>query len=135
MAAIGRFFLWRWAILNLNVKVGDIPCLLFSDNIEDCELGAYRLPQNLSLPTLSTYIIDALIKPSLFIRPPSRVFKLTERQLHILERTLAGDSISRIADRLAIGKGAVFASRTALIQKMGLRNRLELMSLAGKFFE
>ncbi|EGL9556633.1 hypothetical protein IMA99_004163 [Salmonella enterica] len=47
---------------------------------------------------------------------------------------MAGDSVYEIAAALAVTRQSVFASRSALIEKLGLRNRLELMSLTMEDF-
>lgn len=54
---------------------------------------------------------------------------LSSRQKEILECTLAGKSISEIAEAMSIQPGVVFSHRSALIQKLGFRNRIELFLL------
>ncbi|HDC1420168.1 TPA: hypothetical protein O7U53_004134 [Salmonella enterica] len=128
--ASGRIFLWRWALWRPVSQTGMIPCLLLCDKHESIITGAYPLSRQLSLPTLSAQLLVILNHPAFYVRTCSRVRPLTTMQRVVLEATIAGESVSVTAARLGVADRSVFACRTALIQKLGLRNRMELMCLS-----
>ncbi|EIM9326228.1 hypothetical protein LN825_003959 [Salmonella enterica] len=54
---------------------------------------------------------------------------LSPLQEEILAGTLAGETVVDMAKRLNITPRGVFSGRTALMNKLGLKNRLSLMAL------
>lgn len=56
--------------------------------------------------------------------------RLSDRELAIMHRLVDGDTINAIAEALAISAKTVSTHKTRLLQKMGLRNRTELVRYA-----
>ncbi|EAA1210244.1 hypothetical protein JRK18_003821 [Salmonella enterica] len=127
--ASGRLFLWRWALWRPVSQTGITPCLLLCDKQESNVTGAYPLSRQLSLPTLSAQLLAILNYPAFYVRTCSRVRPLTAIQRVVLEATITGERVSVTAARLGVTERSVFSCRTALIHKIGLRNRMELMCL------
>lgn len=61
-------------------------------------------------------------------RPPHE--RLSDRELAIMELLVGGESANDIAVRLAISAKTVSTHKTRLLQKMGLKNRTELVRYA-----
>jgi len=82
-------------------------------------------------------IMTATIKNAEYHKTPHAGKKkcLTRKQKIVLAGTLAGCRVNEIAELLHIKPGVVFFHRQALIAKLGLRNRLELMLLKSEDFE
>lgn len=56
--------------------------------------------------------------------------RLSDRELAIMHRLVGGDTVNAIAETLAISAKTVSTHKTRLLQKMGLRNRTELVRYA-----
>lgn len=56
--------------------------------------------------------------------------RLSDRELAIMHRLVGGDTVNAIAKTLAISAKTVSTHKTRLLQKMGLRNRTELVRYA-----
>ncbi|HFW4533975.1 TPA: LuxR C-terminal-related transcriptional regulator [Salmonella enterica subsp. enterica serovar Chester] len=137
-AARGQVFLWRLEVLrSRGMSVGSLLCLLDGERERWASslLGYRWLPLDEGVGVMQTIIFSVLNSPkgdaSL---PVVRNCRLSWRQQYILDATLAGLSVRLISEALNISESAVFSARTALMKKMGLNNRLELMSLAGSGF-
>ncbi|HCR3451221.1 TPA: hypothetical protein ON570_004907 [Citrobacter werkmanii] len=126
-----RLFLWRWMLWRPASQTEATPCLMLCDIGEGSVTGTYPLSRKMSLPALSAVLSGILRCPRSYVRSSSRTRPLTAFQRDVLEATMAGVSVQATAVKLGVRTGAVFASRTALIQKLGLRNRMELMCLNG----
>jgi DNA-binding NarL/FixJ family response regulator len=61
-------------------------------------------------------------------RPPHE--RLSDRELAIMELLVRGESVTDIAAQLSISVKTVSTHKTRLLQKMGLRNRTELVRYA-----
>ncbi|EDX5597966.1 helix-turn-helix transcriptional regulator [Salmonella enterica subsp. enterica serovar Saintpaul] len=97
-------------------------------------LAGYRwLPCDGDMVNVRETLLDILNTPGSAVLPRVNLnrCRLSSRQQHILDETLAGRSVRDIAAHLEISERAVFSARAALIMKIGLNNRMELMSLAG----
>jgi DNA-binding NarL/FixJ family response regulator len=68
-------------------------------------------------------------------RPPHE--RLSDRELSIMQLLVHGDAVNDIAETLAISAKTVSTHKTRLLQKMGLRNRTELVryAITHKLFE
>ncbi|EAX4124286.1 helix-turn-helix transcriptional regulator [Salmonella enterica subsp. enterica serovar Rubislaw] len=134
-AARGRFFLWRLEVLRMQgVRTGPLLCLLDGDRGRwNTQLAGYRwLPSGEGLSAVQKILPGLLNSPKMMAPlPVIRNCRLSRRQQYILRETLAGGTVKAMAEELEISELAVFSARTALMTKMGLNNRLELMSLAG----
>ncbi|EHY0218379.1 hypothetical protein RJK31_004431 [Salmonella enterica] len=124
-----RLFLWRWALCRPASQTGAIPCLLLCDKQEGWVTGVHLLSRQQPLPTLSAQLSVVLNHPAFYVRSGSRARALTSIQLVVLEATMRGEPVQVTAARLGVPSRSVFACRTALIHKLGLRNRIELMCL------
>ncbi|HCM1965154.1 TPA: hypothetical protein N3A49_004738 [Salmonella enterica subsp. salamae serovar 56:l,v:z39] len=127
-----RLFLWRWSLWRPSVQTQVIPCLLLCDNDEGHLTGVYPLFRQLSLSTLSAQLSVVLNHPTFYVRGCSWARPLTALQRLVLEATMCGEPVPATATRLGLPPRAVFTTRAALVQKLGLRNRMELMCLNGE---
>ncbi|WP_080095930.1 helix-turn-helix transcriptional regulator [Salmonella enterica] len=135
-AARGRVFLWRLEMLRLQKQFPvTLSCLLDGDRERwSVLLAGYRwLPCDGDMVNVRETLLDILNTPGSAVLPRVNLnrCRLSSRQQHILDETLAGRSVRDIAAHLEISERAVFSARAALIMKIGLNNRMELMSLAG----
>lgn len=129
-SAKGRVFLWRLDIMRMQGRLsGPVHCVLTGDREKwhSC-VPAYRWLPKENGPATQDILLRTLLSPG-WSSVPARPRHLTHRQECILEATLAGNTVQEIAEKLNLAEKAVFASRSALIERMGLNNRMELMSL------
>ncbi|HGB4478638.1 TPA: LuxR C-terminal-related transcriptional regulator [Salmonella enterica] len=131
----GRIFLWRRALQQMAGISDHALCLVLSDETPENYRAACRLHWPLPLPSLTTLLIRALEHPYLFVSREAETRTLTPMQKEILDATLAGESVRATAARLVVNPRKVFSSRAALIRKLGLRNRMELMCLNRRSLE
>lgn len=125
-----RLFLWRWALLRPVSLVGTTPCILLSGTHEGGVAGMYSLSRHLPLWALSSQLSLVLNHPFNYVWTCSRIRPLTAMQRVVLEATMRGEPVSVTAMHMGVEARSVFACRTALIRKLGLRNRMELMCLS-----
>ncbi|ECO1040173.1 helix-turn-helix transcriptional regulator [Salmonella enterica subsp. enterica serovar Newport] len=133
--ARSRVFLWRWLGLCTRGLTEAMPWLLLEN---DRGKGRHHsLTSRQSVTQLVAKISEVLLHPERRCSCPGAEYRggLSDLQSEILNRTLAGDSVYEIAAALAVTRQSVFASRSALIEKLGLRNRMELMSLTMEDFQ
>ncbi|EDT6782710.1 hypothetical protein AC861_004643 [Salmonella enterica subsp. enterica] len=125
----GRIFLWRRALQQVAGMPDHTPCLVLSDETHEKYRVARWLHWPQPLPSLTTLLIRALEHPDLFVCRQAEARPLTPMQKEILDATLAGESVRVTAARLFVQPQTVFSCRAALIRKLGLRNRIDLMCL------
>ena len=132
-AARGLFFLWQLEVLrSRGMSVGSLLCLLDGDRERWASPRAgYRwIPSGEGVSAVQKTLLGVLNSPKMEASlPVVRNRRLSWRQQYILDATLAGLSVQFISEALNISGLAVFAARTALMMKIGLNNRLALMSL------
>lgn len=131
----GRIFLWRRALQQMAGLSDHALCLVLSDETSEKYRAAWRLHWPLPLPSLTSLLIRALEHPDLFVSRQAEARTLTPMQKEILDATLAGESVRATAARLVVNPRTVFSCRAALIRKLGLRNRMELMCLNRRSLE
>lgn len=129
-AGAGWMFLWRLSVLRSQGAIpGRLSCLLMGDRKRwDDPAGGYDWLPCRDVLSVRETLLRILEWPERPVRLP---LPLSPRQREILDGTLAKKTVSQIARELGVTDRAVFASRRALMTKMGLRNRMELMGLAG----
>ena len=93
--------------------------LLFLDALRQVASGGVYLPADLA-------------RKIAFARPGELLSQLSDRELEILRLLAAGETMAVIADRLGISYKTVANNCTALKQKLGARNAMDLMRLAIK---
>ncbi|EEA2717972.1 hypothetical protein DB217_17290 [Salmonella enterica subsp. enterica serovar Chester] len=122
VAALAKGFLWRRALLQPG-----LPCVLLS-NEKTVEYLA--LPENLSVEMLREILSDILAYPAKAQKQVIRNahYALSPLQANILSGTLAGKSVGEIAESLSMSERSILAGRTALMSKLGLKNRLGLIA-------
>lgn len=131
-SAKGRVFLWRLGIMRIQGRLsGPIHCVLTGDRERwhSC-VPAYRWLPKENGPATQDILLRALMTPG-WSYVPVRPRHLTLRQACILEATLAGCTVQEIAEKLNLTERAVFSARSAMISRIGLNNRIELMGLMG----
>ncbi|HAG3364620.1 TPA: response regulator transcription factor [Salmonella enterica] len=131
-SAKGRVFLWRLDIMRMQGRLsGPIHCVLTGDREKwhSC-VPAYRWLPKESGPATQDILFRALMSPG-WSTVPARPRHLTHRQECILKDTLAGNTVQEIAEKLNLTERAVFSARSAMISRIGLNNRIELMGLTG----
>ncbi|ECE5745836.1 hypothetical protein DK749_24940 [Salmonella enterica subsp. salamae] len=130
-ASRASLFLWRMTCLQSEGRMPDISVLLLSDRTG----GRYpRLSERLSPESLRYALTTAVTQPG-----NTRIFRPGQCHLSVLQRkillaSLAGLEVDEMARTLNVSRRGVLAGRSALIQKLGLRNRLELMGLMAADF-
>ncbi|ECZ0740558.1 TPA: hypothetical protein G8O00_000951 [Salmonella enterica] len=134
VAARGKVFLWRWA--SIGGRHRNFPVLMYSDIGQGMAVyGAYSLSEQLSVSGLRAAILNAFKWPERFRRTAcGGVPELSVRQHQVLFATLAGLSVRTTARMLDVHERLVLSTRTAVIDKLGLKNRVVLMSLNLKDF-
>lgn len=136
VAARGKVFLWRWATLGGRQR--DFPVLMYSDIGQGQGLDVYgvcSLSEQLPVSGLRAAILNAFKWPERFRRKARGVVpELSVRQHQVLFATLAGLSVPTTARMLDANERLVLSTRTAVIDKLGLKNRVVLMSLKLKDF-
>ncbi|EBY2617314.1 DNA-binding response regulator [Salmonella enterica subsp. enterica serovar Newport] len=133
-SAKGRVFLWRLDIMRMQGRLsGPVHCVLIGDREKwhSCVPAHRWLPKE-NGPAMQDILLRTLLSPG-WSSVPARPRYLTYRQECILEATLAGNTVQEIAEKLNLTERAVFASRSALIERMGLNNRMELMALCKSY--
>ncbi|CAD6107169.1 helix-turn-helix transcriptional regulator [Escherichia coli] len=135
-AVVGRVFLWRLGVLrSQGVIPGRLSCLLVGRRERwDDPAGGYDWLHSGDVQSVRKALLRVLECPECaerVRRPEQLTLPLSPRQQAILEGTLAKKRVSQIARELGVTDRAILASRRALMMKMGLRNRMELMGLAG----
>lgn len=130
-SARGSLFLWRLMCLQSTGYLKGIPVLLLNDNPG----GRYpSVSGHMSIDALC-HTLTTSVTQSGYVRVfQPRQCRLSVLQKKILDASLAGGSVEEIARKLNISQREVFSGRTALLGKLGLRNRLELMSLVAEDF-
>lgn len=133
--AHSRVFIWRWVALRSQGLIEAMPCVLLEEVRRGTSTQILSSRQPLSL--LKARVSNVLSHPDNYDYLSNRRWgqELSERQLAVLYRTLSGDSVRMIAQGLSVTQQSVFASRSALIEKLGLRNRMELLSLTEADFQ
>ncbi|EBF0843295.1 hypothetical protein LN994_003991 [Salmonella enterica] len=131
-AARASLFLWRLMCLQAAGYLVDLPVLLLSD----MPGGSYpQLSERTPPERLRHTLTEAVTRPgNLPGMNRSRHCELSALQQKILMASLAGLSVEEMALALNISRRGVFTGRTALMNKLGLRNRLGLMSLVAADF-
>lgn len=130
-ASRASLFLWRLMCLQSTGQFPNISVLLLSDRTG----GRYpRLSERLSPDRLRYALTTAISQPG-----NARIFQPRQCHLSVLQRkilmaSLAGLQVDEMARELNISRRGVFAGRTALLHKLGLRNRLELVGLMAADF-
>ncbi|EBR0846212.1 helix-turn-helix domain-containing protein [Salmonella enterica] len=133
-AARSMVFLWRW--VKAAGKGNRLPVLLMSDIRQYLSLyGACSLAEHLPVSGLRAAVLDAFQRTGNAGVPAVKVSpSLSKRQYQVLLATLAGVSVPDTARMLDISESMVFSARSGVIDKLGLRNRVVLMSLSLKDF-
>ncbi|EBL9938825.1 hypothetical protein DO481_22370 [Salmonella enterica] len=131
-AVAGRVFLWRLSVLrSLGAIPGRLSCLLVGDRERwDDPSGGYDWLPCRNVLSVRETLLRVLEWPER-AGPVRLVLPLTSRQRAILEGTLARKTVSQMARELGVTDRVILASRRALMTKMGLRNRMELMGVTG----
>lgn len=131
IASRASLFLWKLIRLKSTGQFLDISVLLLSDRVR----GKYsRLSEHLSPERLSYALTMAVTQPGNALIFQPRQCHLSPLQQKILVASLAGLQVDEMAKVLNISQRGVFAGRNALLNKLGLRNRLELMGLMATDF-
>ncbi|WP_079964701.1 helix-turn-helix transcriptional regulator [Salmonella enterica] len=125
----GRVFLWRRALHQMAGISDHALCLVLSDKTPEKYRADWRLHWPQPVTSLASLLIRALKHPDWFVSHQAEAWMLTPIQKEILDATLAGESVRATAARLFVNPQKVFSCRAALIRKLGLRNRMELMCL------
>ncbi|EAR9301928.1 hypothetical protein KG902_004021 [Salmonella enterica] len=133
VAARAEMYLWRQELLQLSGDIPILPCVILGDPRGK---GGYRsLPEQTPVEVLRDVLTEVLLHPDKSVKLrrialQSRVCRvLSPLQEEILAGTLAGETVVDMAKRLNITPRGVFSGRTALMNKLGLKNRLSLMAL------
>lgn len=132
VAAQASLFLWQ--LMNLQAA-GHLPgvfCLLLSD-LPDKKFSC--LKESLSAASLRDRLLEAVARPGKHSLNGQRRCELSALQKKILVASLAGASVDEMARMLNISKRGVFAGRSALMHKLGVKNRLGLMGLSDRDFQ
>ncbi|EMX8376850.1 helix-turn-helix transcriptional regulator [Salmonella enterica] len=135
-AVAGRVFLWRLGVLRSQGAIpGRLSCLLVGDRErwDDLSGGYDWLPCRdvLSVREMLLRVLEWPVRAGCVPWPVRLVLPLSPRQQAILDGILSRKTVSQIARELGVTDRAILASRRALMTKMGLRNRMDLMGLAG----
>lgn len=125
-----RAVVWRLEYLMRTGTIPWVPCALLTQNMQ-IELGkkTFSLTQSWLHEELEILLSGVLSTPECYYPEVSVSQYLTAQQSVLLKELLAGQDVKGIAAALHLSPRAVFAGRGALIRKLGLRNRLELMCL------
>ncbi|EBL5818847.1 hypothetical protein AHX68_21370 [Salmonella enterica subsp. enterica serovar Muenchen] len=130
VAALAEMYLWRQELLQISGRMPLLPCVLLSDRIRK----EYRaLAEHTEAMALRDMLGEILAHPEKAMRqvPLQRAGReLSPLQAKILAGTLAGESVVEMAGRLDMPPRGIFAGRAALMNKLGLKNRLGLMALS-----
>ncbi|EBG4357929.1 helix-turn-helix transcriptional regulator [Salmonella enterica subsp. enterica] len=127
---------WRLEHLMRTNALPRIPVFHITGDMRILIAGCYY---NLTRSHLSCELVsiinEVMANSSSYENSIPEKISLTCRQKTILHATLAGMDVGEIAELLCISPGVVFSHRKTLIEKLGLRNRLELMLLKTEDFE
>ncbi|EHQ9355013.1 hypothetical protein KTK71_004515 [Salmonella enterica] len=130
VAALAKCFLWRLGLLEISGKMPLLPCVLLSNE----RIAEFReIPEFISVEILRDVLSEILTYPKKGMRKQTLKKTrcvLSPLQDKILSETLAGKTVEEIAVSLNVSPRAVFAGRTALMNKLGLKNRMALMALS-----
>jgi DNA-binding NarL/FixJ family response regulator len=80
-------------------------------------------------PTVTRRLLDRFAS-TLDVHPPPRLDSLTEREREILKLVAEGLSNSEIAERLVVGESTVKTHVSAVLRKLGLRDRVQAVIAA-----
>ena len=88
----------------------------------------------LSVDLSGDEIIDIIKKvhSNNYTPTPSRVHKLSSRQIHILWQIVSGYSINEIAEKMSLSIKTVNTHKIRAYAKLGIKNNLEAVQLFGK---
>ncbi|EAM8731808.1 hypothetical protein B0T92_20640 [Salmonella enterica] len=130
-SARGSIFLWQLMCLQSTGDLKGMPVLLLNDTPG----GRYpKISGHMSVDALCHTLTTSVTQPGYVRVFQPRQCRLSVMQKKILEASLAGGTVEVIARQLNISQRGVFSGRAALLGKLGLRNRLELMSLVAEDF-
>lgn len=144
-AARGMLFWRRLALIqtdpNSGSRLKQIPCLLWGDHRgRTLPVRTEWLPASLSSAQLAASLQKVLRVPSIYVfcNNPARLrqqLQLSEQQEAVMASCLSGETTQDAAKRLGLSVHVVHCSRRSLLQRLGLKNRLELISLVGNHIE
>lgn len=129
MAARAEMFLWRQELLQLSGDMAVLPCVILG---KSGGKKYHSLPEQMPVEMLRDALTEMLIHPDKLIRKASLkkgCCVLSPLQKQILAGTQAGETVAEMAERLNMSPRSIFSGRTALMNKLGLKNRLGLIAL------
>ncbi|EDD5390507.1 hypothetical protein BSW63_22905 [Salmonella enterica subsp. enterica serovar Enteritidis] len=127
--ARAELFLWKKELLQHKGVIPQIPCLILGD----CWKHGYQvISEYLTMERIQKKLSEILAHPETAMsnRPLKKTsYRLSPLQEEILSGMREGKTVAEIAEKLNVSSGCVFSGRASLISKLGLKNRLGLMSL------
>ncbi|ECK3336750.1 helix-turn-helix transcriptional regulator [Salmonella enterica] len=141
-AARGMLFWRQMELMRLEpagaVFLRDVPCVLLGERSgRVLPEGSLWLSPAIPPAQLGVYLQQILRNAYLMV-PECRnrnQLHLSQQQRAVMAACMSGEAVRETAVRLGLSTHAVNCSRYTVMQRLGLRNRLELMSLSGSDVE